>query len=242
MDRTFTAFDRHGNNTKFELIEPGLSQEREAEIERLKAYTAALKEGVLPREKMRQILELKGVWNDETEGSFNESIKAVAKLELKLRDAIVRGDNKECTNIAGELSKERLNMFRLFLIQQTVFTNSCEGYAELIKLEAMMASCVVFSGTKQRYWANYREYVLERDDNESSKVPTLAQELQAALHEEEHKKLIADYPEQKWLKDLNAQVSAQMESQLDRVRKEVTEKLEAEVKNEAGAQDQQTSG
>jgi len=241
MDRSFKAVDRNGNNCDFELIVPGLAQERESEMERLKAYTEALKGGVLPREKMREILQDNDVWNDKSEQSFTESIKKVAKLELKLKDAITKGEGTECTNIAGELSRERLGMFRLFLIQQTVLTNSCEGYAELVKLEAMMAACTYKKQSKQRYWENYREYVLERDENPHSTVPILVQELQAAIHEEDHQKLIADYPEQKWLKDFNAQLTAQMESQLERVRQEVTDKLEARVKDEAGAQDKQSS-
>lgn len=232
MDRTFTAVDRDGKEVEFELLEPDLAREREAEMQRLKAYSEALKEGVLPREAMREVLRDKGVWADEEDREFTEYVRTVAKLEKDLRDAVVRGNNQECTTIAGQLSRERLNMLRSFMVANTVLMCSCEGFAEAIKLEAMMASCVVVKATKERYWESYKEYVLERDLHPTATVAIEAQILKGAIEEEQHNKTLEEYPEHKWLKKLNADLGAQIQSEMERARKDMASRVERAVQEE----------
>lgn len=238
MDRTFKAVDRNGKEVEFELRVPTLAQDNKAEMERLKAYSEALKEGVLPREKMREILRQHEVWSEKEDESLSDYVREVAKLEKQLREESAKGNNAECTNIAAELSRQRLMMFRTFMVQQTVLTNSCEGMAELVKLEALMASCVFYKDDGEQYWDTYKDYVLERDFNEDATVAIAAQELQAALQQEEHEGLVSEYPEQEWVKNMSAKLTAQMESELERARQDVSDKLEAAVEREKEGADE----
>ena len=61
MDRTFKAIDRHGAEMDFELIEATDILVREADMIYRKAYSEAIKEGILPREKMREIFDKNGM-------------------------------------------------------------------------------------------------------------------------------------------------------------------------------------
>lgn len=235
MNRVFTASNRDGKNVEFELVEPDLSREREAEMHRLKAYSEALKEGVLPREAMREILREKGVWDDSDDREFTEHVRRVARLERDLKDAGVRGNNKECTTIAGQLSRERLNMLRSFMVANTVLMCSCEGFAEAVKLEALMASCVMVKETGKRYWETYREYVMERDYNPTATVAIEAQILKGMIEEEQHNSTLAEYPEHQWLKKLNADLGAQIQSEIKRAREDMASRIEKAVEDERNA-------
>ena len=228
MSKEFEAVDRNGRTIVFEMAEPDSERERAGEIQRLKAYSEALKEGILPREAMRTLLREKGVWDDEDDKEFTDHIRRVAGLERELNDATARGNNEKCTSIAGDLSKARLAMLRSFMVANTVLMNSCEGYAEAIKLEAMMASCVLVKDTKEPYWKSYREYVIERDCHPISTVASEAQACKGMIEEEQHNKTVERYPEHEWLKQMNADLVAQIKSELERAKEDV-EKLQEGV-------------
>ncbi len=237
MSRVFKAVDRHGAEMEFELLEPTLQHESRADMERLKAYSAALNEGILPRAAMQELLREHGIWDDESEDNLTKVVKRVALLEHSLETQTRQGKTEECTNTAGDLSKARLDMFRQFMVQQTVLTNSCEGYAEAIKLDAMMAFCTVVKATQQPYWETYKAYVEERDFNTKSTVAMEAQVKQSAILEGERDKIVAEYPEQKWLKDLTGQLAAQMDSELKRAEKEFQGKVDDAIVKEKGEVD-----
>lgn len=208
MERTFKATDRHGAEMEFELIQPTDLLERESEMEYRKAYSAAIKEGVLPREKMRDIFKEHGIWTQEDEDQFMSLVKQISVLNVKLDNAVKQGQDDECIKLAGEMGKLRIQMLQLFTIQQSAYMQSCEGYAEIVRLEALMASCVVIKANKQRYWKNYRDYVIERDNNARSTVPTQAMLVNNVDLERRRDEAIAEYPEQKWLKVLQKDIVA----------------------------------
>lgn len=205
MDRVFKAVDRHGAELEFELIEPTDALERESEMEYRKAYSAAIKEGILPREKMREIFKENGIWGKEDEDRFTLLIREISQINLKLDDAAKRGEEDECIKLAGEMGIKRVRLLQLFTVQQASYMQSCEGYAELVRLEALMASCIVTKANKQRYWKNYKDYVIERDHNERSTVAAGAMTVNNTILEAKRDDVISEYPEQKWLKQLQSE-------------------------------------
>jgi len=206
MDRTFRAIDRHGAEMEFELIEATDILIREADMIYRKAYSEAIKEGILPREKMREIFDKNGIWTKDDDDDFRRLVSDITSLSLSLEEASKRSDNNECIKISGEMGILRVKMLRLFSVQQASYMQSCEGYAELTKLESLMASCVIIKATKQRYWKNYKDYVIERDQNATSNVPEKAMEFNNSLLEKMRDDTINEYPEQKWLKTQHAEM------------------------------------
>src|SRR5688572_33159529 len=128
MDRTFKAIDRHGAEMEFELIEPTDLLERDSEMEYRKAYSAAIKEGILPREKMRELFKEYGIWTKEDEDQFSLLVRDLSQINLKLEDANKRGEDNECIKLAGEMGTKRVRLLQLFTVQQASYMQSCEGY------------------------------------------------------------------------------------------------------------------
>ena len=88
------------------------------------------------------------------------------------------------------------------MVSQMPIINSCEGYADVIKQEPEMAACVRIKANGQRYWADYKQYVLERDENTKSTVPQKAMEIQAEIMESRRQEIVNAYPEAKWLETI----------------------------------------
>lgn len=222
-DRTFQAMDRNGNLCEFELIIPRLAEENEGERQYRVAYSKALVEGIFPKEKLREIMRQHEMWTDNDDKILKKTVGKIAILQIELQKAETEGNKEECVRIAKEMSELRHRMWELFLIQQSVYMNSAEGIAEMIKTESIMAACTHVKSTNKRYWNNYADYVLERDLNTKSTVYSKVIGLQANILDEVRLGLMADYPENQHLKTVEDRM-------LDR---EVQEEVVKELKTRA---------
>lgn len=206
IERTFRALDRYGVEQEFELIEPSSIAEHEGERQYRIAFSRALRDGILPREKLREIMREHDIWSPTDDQDFKRIVAKIALLQVELKRSEATGDRAQCLELAKEMNQTRKKMWELFLVQQSVFTNSAEGVAEVIKLDAIMSCCVMLKGSKKRYWKDYTEYVMERDFNEKSSVYIKAAEIQTHILEEVHKGLLENYPENNYAKEIQAAV------------------------------------
>jgi hypothetical protein len=225
-NQVFKAKDRHGAEMEFEIKPPTRQVETEADINFRRAYAESLKFGLLPREGLRKMMRDNDIWSDKHEKELKDGIANVARLEVLLNHYETSGNKEECLKTAGDLAKSRRRMWELILIQQSAFMNSsCEAYAEMIRLESQLAASVVIKATGQRYWKDYKEYVLERDTNEIATVANNAMILANEEMTKQQTEMTENNPEQRWLKKfkldtLETQKKAQKELR-NRVEKSV---------------------
>lgn len=201
VERTFIAIDRYGAKLDFEVKTPTLVIENEGERQYRVAYSKALKDGVFPRNKLRDVMKSHGMWTDEDDRAMREEIAHLAIYQIELEQAQLKGENEKCIEIATKMRKHRMRMWELFMIQQSVYMNSAEGIAELIKQEAMMAACTVMKSTSQRYWPTYADFVKERDESVVSTVYVKTVEVQNELLMEARNAIEDNNPENRYLKD-----------------------------------------
>jgi hypothetical protein len=226
-DRTFEAIDRNGNSVEFELKVPGLSEENEGERQYRIAYSKALVEGIFPKQKIKEVMREHNMWTDEDEKELSKTVGMIAVHQIALSEAEKKGDEKACIEEAGIIHKHRKRLWELFLVQQSVYMNSAEGIAELIKMESTMAACTLVKATGERYWKNYKEYIEERDFNQRATVYQEVVELQTSLLEKARDEINSEYIESKYIKDFN-------ERMIDReVEQEVVKLLKKRSEEEA---------
>lgn len=226
-ERVFRAIDRNGTESEFELKIPGLAEENEGERQYRIAYSKALVEGIFPKEKIRELMREHGMWTDEDDASLKKAVQLIAINQMKLHDAETRGAEEECIELAKTISDHRRRMWELFLIQQTVYMNSSEGVAELVKTEAIMAACTIRRSTGERYWKDYKEYVLERDHNAKSTVYEHAVNVQTNILNDVRESVNEGFVEHKYLKsveervfdrEIEEEVTKQLQVRADRAR------------------------
>jgi hypothetical protein len=237
MDKTFKATDRYGAEIEFELIEPSLAVEREGEMQYRIAFSKALTLGILPREAMREVMREQMVWDKDDDEKMKEAMMELAASQAILEAAEKTNDDTACLQAAADLTEKRNRMWELFIVQQSSFTNSAEGYAEVVKGESIMAATTVIKATQERYWPTYAEYVEEREAvNGRSNVVTILLEKHNDLITEARDNILEDFPERRWLKDAKDRIleSAAIEVAEAEMAKKVTEgrtkKAEADAK------------
>lgn len=207
MDKTFKATDRYGAEIEFELIDPSLAVEREGEMQYRIAFSKALTLGILPKEAMREVMREQRVWDKDDEEKMKDVMLELAASQAILEAAEKVKDDTACLQAATDLTEKRNRMWELFLVQQSSFTNSAEGYAEVVKGESIMAATTVIHATQQRYWPTYTEYVEEREAiNGRSSVVTILLEKHNDLITEARDNILDDFPERRWLKDAKGRI------------------------------------
>lgn len=209
MDRTFRAKDRHGAEFDFELKEASSAEEHEADRQYKIAYNKAIVDGIFPREKLREVMKGYGIWTEKDEEDLKKTLTQLAIYEVELDSAEKAGKKEECLKIAGKMREERSKMFQLFSIQQSVFMNSAENIADAIRVESLMAACVIIKASRQRYWKNYSDYVTERDYNEESEVYSKAVEVQSKLMDSVRDEIVNSYPEMRYFNQSLEEVQAE---------------------------------
>lgn len=201
VERTFRAVDRFGAQMDFSVSAPTLAIENEGDRQYRIAYSKSLTEGVFPRNKMREVMRSHGMWTDEDDRVMREEVANLAILQMELEQAQLKGKQDECLEIAKKMRKHRYRMWELFMIQQSVYMNSAEGIAELVKAEAIMAACTTVKATGQRYWPTYTDFVRERDESTQSTVYIKAVQVQNQILLELRDTIEESHPENRYLKD-----------------------------------------
>lgn len=203
-EKVFKAVDRHGATLEFLIKEPDRAIEAEADMRYRIAFGEALKAGLMTRDSIRQVMKEHELWRDSDETELKSVMLELAKLELELKHQETAGDQSAATITAGKLAEHRTRLWQLILMQQGPMANSCETYAELIRMEALMAACIYIKATQKRYWGSYQEYVLERDTNQIATVAQTAMDLTTENLVNERVRILEDNPEQRWLKNFKA--------------------------------------
>lgn len=243
VDRTFRAVDRYGAQLDFEVRTPTLAIENEGERQYRIAYTKALADGVYPRNKLKEVMKSHGMWTEEDDRSMSTEIANLAILQIELEQHQLKGEHIQCLEVAKKMRKHRFRMWELFMIQQSVYMNSAEGIAELIKSEAVMAACVMLKSTNQRYWSNYAEFVKERDESTLSTVYVQAVGIQNELLLQARDMIEDTHAENRYLKDakqamLERDVQERVERELEeRKRKALEEADDVKVGNQTNQAD-----
>ncbi len=162
------------------------------------AYSRALSVGILPRDKMIEVLRSHDVWDEELSKELVSLTATIALKENELEAAEKRENKNEALKAATELAKERGRMWEIMSIQAKPLSHSCEGYAEVVRAEALLASQIYVKGMPNRYWKSYKDYVLERDDDIRATVYTEMMEYQNNWLRGQRQEIMDEAPEQKF--------------------------------------------
>ena len=177
------------------------------------------------------------MWTEEDDRAMSTEIASLAILQIELEQSQLKGENDKCIEIAKKMRKHRFRMWELFMIQQSVYMNSAEGYAELVKAETVMAACVVIKAGGTRYWPTYTEFVKERDESTVSTVYVQAVGIQNSLLLQARDMIEDTHAENRYLKDakqamLDRDIQERVELELEeRKRKALEEADGTEVAN-----------
>jgi hypothetical protein len=189
---TFSLFV-DGKDQEFLIKSPTLSDQREAQKVYNQAFSDAVKSGCIVRARMDDLLKEQGLWDDNKQQRLNT-------LQQKLMDnekVLSKGgiSIKSAKDVAISMKKIREEIRELISVRTNLDNHTAEGQADNARFNYLIASCLVYNITKEKYFKNYEEYLARAAEPVAIKSAQVLANMLYGLDNDYEKKL----PENKFL-------------------------------------------
>lgn len=153
---TFKAIFK-GKEEEFEVITPGVRENREAQKEYNAAFNDAVKSKAIPRAVLDEYLEREGLWNEDKKKKIQEIQKCILADELKLSKGGI--SKSEAKKIALNMRKNRKELQSLYSVRSQLDSNTAEGIAENARFNSLLALCLVYKSNRKRVFNSTDDFL-----------------------------------------------------------------------------------
>jgi hypothetical protein len=185
--------DINGVEKEFLIKSPSLADQREAQKVYNQAFSDAVKSGCIVRARLDDLLREQGLWDETKQMKFNtlqqellDSEKILAKGGISLKTA------KET---AVKMKSIREELRELISVRTNLDNHTAEGQADNARFNYLIASSLVYSSNKEKYFKNYEEYLTRASEPVAIKAAQVLANMLYGLDNDYEKKL----PENKFL-------------------------------------------
>jgi hypothetical protein len=176
--RTVKGKDKDGNEVTVLVKKPSVQEYRDSQIEYNKTFRSALESGALLKKKLNDYMREQGIWDDEKEAQYNKFVEDIGESEKVLEQGGI--PLKKARNVALKL-RELRNDFRSLIAERSALdSNTAEGQADNARFNALVALCILNSGTEEKKFKTMAEYDKVATEEWASKA---ASELAGMIYE-----------------------------------------------------------
>lgn len=180
--------DSSGKEKVVYLQLPDSKENKEAQLAYNTAFREALQSGAVLRQKLNQVMQEQGIWNEEKEDRYNKILESINGGEKKLNKGGI--SLSEARDIAISMRQSRAEFRELIAERSAMDGNTAEGQADNERFSHLVYACLFnekgkrFFETKEDYEKNASEpYVLDTAGQLAEKLYGLDPEYEANLAE-----------------------------------------------------------
>lgn len=194
MKQTFkTLVD--GKNIEFNVKQPNLSQQREAQKVYNQSFSDAVKSGSIVRARLDDLLKEQGLWDDNKEARFAAIQQEISNNEKTLATGGISLNDAKL--VALGMKKLRDELKELISVKTNLDTHTAEGQADNARFNYLVSACVVYKDNNKTYFKSYEDYV----NRSSETVAVLGAQILAAMMYGLDSEFERKLPENKFLLD-----------------------------------------
>lgn len=187
------SFEYNGKN--YAVVAPTQDELLELDMASRKAFSHAIREGLMVEFEAKRVFEKNGTWTDEHEKEIASLQMAIVTLEMRLAETKAGADGRE---LCFKLMEHRNRMMDMINHKMRLFSaQTAEGYAEAVKTVALTWMCIVDSDNN-RVFKSREDFSNCEDDTFAATCYAKAMIVAAGLQEQN---LEFKMPEQEWLKE-----------------------------------------
>jgi hypothetical protein len=188
----FTLFV-DGKDQEFLIKSPTLADQREAQKVYNQAFSDAVKSGCIVRARMDDLLKEQGLWDDNKQQRLNTLQQQLMDNEKTLAKGGI--SIKTAKEVAISMKKLREEIRELISVRTNLDNHTAEGQADNARFNYLIASCLVYNTTKEKYFKSYEEYLARAAEPVAIKSAQVLANMLYGLDNDYEKKL----PENKFL-------------------------------------------
>lgn len=182
-----------GKDQEFLIKSPTLGDQREAQKVYNQAFSDAVKSGCIVRARMDDLLKEQGLWDDQKQQKLNTLQQQLMDNEKTLAKGGI--SIKTAKEVAINMKKIREEIRELISVRTNLDNHTAEGQADNARFNYLIASCLVYNTTKEKYFKNYEEYLARAAEPIAIKSAQVLANMLYGLDNDYEKKL----PENKFL-------------------------------------------
>jgi len=141
-----------------------------------KAFSNALKNGSLLRQKLERYMIEQGMWGDEVQAEYEELLKEMGSIEKKLNSGKDENDKKiklsEGKELALQLSKLRGKLTKILQQKNSLDSSTAEALADNAQFNFYLVKSCYDYKTQTPLFSSEEEYIDKGDEEFSIEVAT----------------------------------------------------------------------
>jgi len=134
---------------------PDAKENKEAQLAYNKAFREALQSGAILRQKLTQVMEEQGIWDEAKQTEYETVLRKIGEYEQQLN----RGGISllEAREIALQMQNKRAEFRGLIAERNSMDNNTAEGLADNERFSHLVFSCI-YNESGKRYFSSKEEY------------------------------------------------------------------------------------
>ena len=144
---------------KYIFTMPTIGQSNAADLEYSKAYTDAIKNGLLPRAVLAKDFKEKGIWTDKDNEDLDTILEKLQEQMAILRTAIDQEEKEKAKLALRRIDYEYQELHTRRIV---TFQHSCDSKGEAARLLELTWRCAL-DEKKQPIWKSKEEFLTEQD-------------------------------------------------------------------------------
>jgi len=134
---------------------PDAKENKEAQLAYNKAFREALQSGAILRQKLSQVMEEQGIWDEVKQKQYDEILEAINENERKLNRGGI--SLSEARDIALQMQDKRVEFRELIAERSSMDGNTAEGQADNERFSHLVFSCL-YDESGKPYFKSKEEY------------------------------------------------------------------------------------
>jgi hypothetical protein len=188
--------DKSLTEVKLKVRRPTHLEKQAADFEYNKQMNKLLKDGIMPKVKLNEVIKSNGIWDEEKEAEEKALVEFVNKANEKLEKGKIK--LSEAEKLAKDAIKKRFDLIRLTADKNETLQNSADSIAENYRFNYLVSNCTVYNDdVSSPYFKGYEDFL--RQDNVGNPVPWLAGMYYSRLINNFEDDFRKDWPEYKFL-------------------------------------------
>ena len=135
--------DKTLSEVKLAVKKPNHTQQRDANFQYSKFVNEYMRAGIMPQQKMMQVIKEKGIWDDEKDAQEREYFKQINDIRNKLKRGGIK--QSEAKKLAKEGIELNFKLINLSSQKNAMLNDSAETLAQNNKFNYLVGECTVYS-------------------------------------------------------------------------------------------------
>lgn len=166
-----------GREPEYCVRQPTLPQQREGQKVYNRALNDALSSGAILREKIDEVLESQGLWDEDKRTELKELGIKIARGEKKLSDGGF--DFDEAVKLAKDIRKWRLDVLDLMSVRSNLDALTAQGQADQARFNYYASVCLVYNDDQKQVFSSLEDFI---DNNITEQAATGSSKLAELIY------------------------------------------------------------